>query len=89
MIKIPNPKKMKKIKGPSLTKEELGQAKIRITTYLDQEVLETLRELAHESGSKYQTILNQILRDYLFGQKKGLMARISRLEKAVFKHTTA
>lgn len=89
MKKIPDPKRMKKIKGPKLTREELKRAKIRITTYMDKEVLETLKGLANDSGSKYQTILNQILRDYLFGQKEGLVARVSRLEKAVFDKSAA
>ncbi|MBI5299347.1 MAG: BrnA antitoxin family protein [Deltaproteobacteria bacterium] len=83
--KIPNPYKMKRIKGPVLTEEEFKRAKIRITTHLDDEVLDMLRQLARESGSKYQSILNQILRDALLGEKKGLFARIERLEKTVFK----
>ena len=84
MKRIPNPKKMNRVKGPALTKQDLVQAKVRVTTFLDKEVLENLRKLAQDSGSKYQSILNQILRDYLFGQKKGLVARLSRLEAAVF-----
>ena len=77
---------MKKIKGPKISKSELEQIKVRITTHLDQDVLDSIRELAEESGSKYQTILNQILRDYLFGKKEGLIARIEKLEQAVFKN---
>ncbi len=76
---------MKRVKGPKLSEEEYAASKIRITTYIDDKVLETLRQLASDSGSKYQAVLNQILNDYLFGQKEGLVARISRLEKAVFK----
>lgn len=75
---------MRRIKGPKLTKKELAQAKIRITTYLDKEVLEKVRELAENSGGKYQAVLNQILKDYFFGKKEGLIARITRLEEAVF-----
>ena len=85
MKKIPDPNKMKRIKGPKMTKEEYAASKVRVTTYIDSTVLETLRQLAIDSGSKYQAVLNQILNDYLFGQKDGLVARISRLEKAVFK----
>jgi len=86
--KIPNPYKMKRIKAP-LTPEEAKRAKIRITTYLDNEVLDLLRQLAQESGRKYQSVLNQILRDYLLEKKGGLFARIERLEKAVFKKKAA
>ncbi len=86
--KIPNPYKMKKIKAP-LTPEEAARAKVRITTYLDDEVVMMLRQLAHESGTKYQTLLNQLLRNVLFDEKEGLWARIDRLEKTVFKKRAA
>lgn len=89
MKKIPDPNKMKRIKGPKLTKKELKQAKVRITTYLDIEILDMLRQLATDAGSKYQSLLNQILRDYFFGKKEGLIARIERLEKEVFKKRAA
>ncbi len=89
MKKIPDPQKMRRIRGPSLTKKELKSVKIRITTYLDQDVLEILRRLASESGGKYQALLNQILRDYLLGQKEGLISRLAKLEKAVFKKRAA
>lgn len=87
--KIPDPYKMKRIKGFVLTKEQAERAKVRITTYLDNEVLEELRGLANKSGSKYQTMLNQVLRDYLFDEKEGLVARIARLEEAVFNKKAA
>lgn len=80
---------MKRINGPKLTQEELKKAKIRVTTYFDKDVLEMLRQLANDSGSKYQSILNQVLRDYLFGKKEGLTARLERLEKQVFKKRAA
>lgn len=76
---------MSRVKGPKLTLSDLRAAKIRITTYLDKEVLEKVRELAQNSGGKYQAVLNQILKDYFFGKKEGLVARITRLEEAVFK----
>ncbi|HBF12316.1 MAG TPA: CopG family transcriptional regulator [Deltaproteobacteria bacterium] len=85
MKKIPDPSKMKRIKGPVLSKEELARAKIRITTNLDKDVLEALRDMALQSGNKYQTILNQALRAYLLQEKNGILERITRLEKAVFK----
>lgn len=85
MKKIPNPNKMRRIKGPKLTESQLAASKIRITTYLDKDIVNRLRELANDSGSKYQSVLNQILKDYLFGKKEGLISRIVRLEEAVFK----
>jgi uncharacterized protein (DUF4415 family) len=39
--------------------------KTRITIYVDNDVLETFRHRAENSGTGYQTIMNQALRDYL------------------------
>ena len=39
--------------------------KTRITIYVDNDVLETFRRRAENSGTGYQTIMNQALRDYL------------------------
>jgi uncharacterized protein (DUF4415 family) len=39
--------------------------KTRITIYVDNDVLETFRQRAENSGTGYQTIMNQALRDYL------------------------
>lgn len=89
MKKIPNPYKMKKIRGPVLSEEEFGRAKVRITTYLDEDVFALLRKIAREVGGKYQTILNQILRERLLEEKTGILARIERLEKIILKKRAA
>lgn len=89
MSKIPDPLKMKRVKGPTLTKKEFDRAKVRITTYLDKDLLETLRKVATESGGKYQAVLNQILRQALMGEAEGLLSRIERLERAVYKTKAA
>lgn len=39
--------------------------KTRITIYVDNDVLDTFRQRAEESGSGYQTMINQALREYL------------------------
>lgn len=39
--------------------------KTRISIYVDNDVLETFRERAEDSGSGYQTMMNQALREYL------------------------
>lgn len=83
--KIPNPYKMQRIQGPDFSHQDWENTKVRITTHLDGEIVTTLKALAEESGGKYQTLLNQILRDYLFDEKKGILTRLSKLEKAVFK----
>ena len=76
---------MKKIRGPVLSAGEKIQTKIRITTFLDEDLLNILRQLARDSGGKYQTLLNQILRSALLDARSGLVSRIDNLEKAVFK----
>jgi uncharacterized protein (DUF4415 family) len=85
MKKTPNPHKMKRISGPIFTEDQTRQTKIRITTYLDADLLSNLKTLAQESGGKYQTMLNQVLRDYLMGTKNGVLKRLARLEKSVFR----
>lgn len=44
--------------------------KIRITTFLDGEVLEWLKEFAKQKDSKYQTLLNEILRKVMINSQK-------------------
>lgn len=39
--------------------------KTRITIYIDNTILESFRRRAEESGTGYQTMMNQALRDYL------------------------
>ena len=85
MKKIPNPNKMKRIQGPKLTQNELAEAKVRITTYIDKDVLDSLQTRAKKEKSKYQTLLNKILRDFLMNDQNGIEQRLSRLEKAMFK----
>ena len=87
--RIPDPARMKKVKGPKLTPEQMGRAKVRVTTYLDDDVLEALRKTARKSGTKYQTLLNQLLRQSLISDSKTILERLERLEKAVFKDHAA
>ncbi|MCP5463593.1 MAG: BrnA antitoxin family protein [Deltaproteobacteria bacterium] len=85
MKKIPDPKKMKRISGPKLNKKQFENTKYRITTHLDNDVLSELRKIAKDSGSKYQTVLNQILRSALFGKNEGIFSRVESLEKELTK----
>lgn len=89
--KIPDPKSMRRIRGPKLSKAEGKMAikKVRITTYVNAEALAMLKELAKESGNKYQVLLNDILEDYLGlsydkGSSLSILSRIKKLEKKVF-----
>jgi uncharacterized protein (DUF4415 family) len=87
--KFPDPNKMKRVKGPRLSAEQLLTAKIRVTTFLDEDVLQALKETAQGSGTRYQTLLNQLLRQALIGDTKTILERLEKLEKAVFKSRAA
>ena len=43
--------------------------KIRITTFINLDVIEELKRKAKATGTKYQTLLNQILRDAVIEKK--------------------
>ncbi|MFH0800646.1 MAG: BrnA antitoxin family protein [Pseudomonadota bacterium] len=87
--KIPDPNKMKRISGPKMSRYELRGTKIRVTTYLDEDVLKALKELANKSGGRYQTVLNQMLRQILVDETSTIMERLQKLEKAVFNKRAA
>lgn len=43
---------------------EPRNVKIRITTFIDQDILIELKKISKTKGQKYQTLLNQILRSF-------------------------
>lgn len=60
----------KKTKKTYLTKEDLDprNVKIRVTAMIDEDILDALREQAKTQGMKYQTLLNQKLRESVLGE---------------------
>jgi hypothetical protein len=50
------------------------KVKVRITTFVDEDVLEMLKSYAKHSGSKYQTVLNSLLR--AFFDKQGSAKKV-------------
>ena len=42
-----------------------SKGKTRITIYLDNDIIETFRDLADGYGSGYQTMINEALREHL------------------------
>jgi uncharacterized protein (DUF4415 family) len=46
-----------------------SRGKTRITLYLDDDILEEFRKRADQAGMGYQTMINQVLREFL-GKKK-------------------
>lgn len=45
--------------------------KIRITTFIDEDVLIMLKSYAKKRGSKYETLLNSLLRSFFDKPEKG------------------
>ena len=58
------------------------EIKVRITTFLDLDVLETLKTQAKDLGTGYQTFLNTFLRETLL-KEPGVLTRLKRIEKAI------
>ncbi len=65
--------KIKKIKYGSVDVPEdimnPANAKVKITMWIDGDILFELRKRAEKSKGKYQTLTNEILREYLFNEK--------------------
>lgn len=63
--------KLKFTKKDVLSEDEFSRekTKVRITTFLDLDVLTELKKRAASSGWKYQTLLNQMVRESLFKEK--------------------
>jgi uncharacterized protein (DUF4415 family) len=81
------PKKtIKHSKKDGLEDTNFAVSKVRITTMIDKDLLDWLKREAEGHNSKYQTLLNNVLR-----QAKGsnpdrlseLETRLSRLEKKI------
>ena len=64
----------------NLRKKIVQAKKIKITVNIDEDILMDLKSRAQQSGSKYQTLMNLIIRQAL-EQKKSEHSRLDRLEK--------
>ena len=84
-------KNMKYSKKDKLDKHEFDKknTKIRITTFIDLELIEILKKEASQTGKKYQTLLNEKLRQILFEEEKikttliELDNRLTKVEKRI------
>jgi uncharacterized protein (DUF4415 family) len=54
--------------------------KIRVTTFIDLDILEALKKEAARSGKKYQTLLNEKLRKTIF-EEESIKSVLFSLEK--------
>ena len=49
---------------------EPRHVKVRVTTMVDEDVLDALKKIANSKGQKYQSILNQVLRAFVERKKE-------------------
>ena len=64
--------KFKYSRKDKLVEDEFDKknTKIRITTFIDIDLIEKLKEEASQTGKKYQTLLNEKLRQILMKEEK-------------------
>ena len=78
--------KIKYGKKDLLTETDLDPKnhKVRITSFIDGDILVELKARAEQQGTKYQTLLNQLLRQVL-KDSASVTERLKKLEEAVFR----
>lgn len=79
MAKIKTPKKY------TLDPDEFDAkyAKERISIWIDEDVLDEFRKIAKDNKKKYQTLINEVLRNYAFAPKnKSLEKILLKIESA-------
>jgi uncharacterized protein (DUF4415 family) len=76
-----------KKKKTEITAEDLDDKnmKIRVNCWIDGEVIFELRRKAKQQRTKYQTLLNEFLRQAVLKDNTGLEQRVRRLESLVLK----
>jgi predicted DNA binding CopG/RHH family protein len=52
-----------------ISDEDFKQAKVRVTTFIDLDILKALKQEALVKKTKYQTLMNQLLHDAIFGKQ--------------------
>jgi len=62
--------------------------KVRITTFLDEDLLDAIKAEAVSQNKKYQTYLNERLREMFLGEET-LEARLRRVEEIVAKKSVS
>lgn len=57
--------------------------KVRVTTMIDEDALNGLKNIAEEKGIKYQTLLNKIVRSYVYEPRKAYQTKPPLTEESV------
>ena len=86
--KFPDFSKLKWVKGSTLFDMEAlkrgchpSNVKVRITTYISEDIYRWLKKEADRTGTPYQILLNQKLRQVYEGEEEGEKAIKTRLKK--------
>lgn len=62
---------------------ESKYAKERISIWIDEEVLDEFRKMAKDNNKKYQTLINEVLRNYTLAPKnKNVEKILAKIENA-------
>lgn len=62
---------------------EAKYAKERISIWIDEDVLDEFRKIAKDNNKKYQTLINEVLRNYALAPKnKNLEKILAKIESA-------
>jgi uncharacterized protein (DUF4415 family) len=64
-----------------ISQEDLDpkNAKERLSIWIDESIVDAFRERAKAENTKYQTLMNQALREFI--EKPSLAQRVERIEK--------
>jgi uncharacterized protein (DUF4415 family) len=57
-----------------------NKIKIRVTTFIDLDIIEKLKQEAKSTGKKYQTLLNEKLRQYVL-EDETIQTTLTNLDK--------
>jgi uncharacterized protein (DUF4415 family) len=73
--------KIKYGKKDIVSEEDLDpkNAKERLSIWIDESIVDAFRERAKSENTKYQTLMNQALREFI--EKPSLAERVERIEK--------
>lgn len=59
--------------------DKISTGKVRITIRLDEDIIAWFRQQADEAGGgNYQTMINQALKDYIYGQQQPVLEDLLR-----------
>lgn len=78
--------KIKLSKKNSISPDEFDpkNSKERISIWIDEDVLDEFKDLARKNNSKYQSLINEVLRAYAFSSKnKNVDKIIAKIETAI------